>query len=291
MEAKLIIIKGKANKAEVALKLPCTIGRSREADLTIAHPMVSRQHCQVFEVDGLLKIRDLGSLNGTFLGDQQIQEAELYPNTEFSIGPLTFRAVYEYAGPAGAEPRFTPAGEPSAAGAADVPDFLPADEPPPAQPPLFGPRLSPTPEPDAGAVDASVWEAAMSDGEPAEPPIVRAAAPAPASPEEVAEQHAADALAEEDDESAEKDDESAEANSAEKAGGPSGKRGWWPFGGKSKAKKPSPEADNSSEDESTLPADAEAPAEPPRLPEAPEGAASTESPDDVDLDEFFKGLP
>jgi pSer/pThr/pTyr-binding forkhead associated (FHA) protein len=48
MEAKLVITKGKANKAEVKLKLPTTIGRSREADLTIAHPMVSRQHCQLF---------------------------------------------------------------------------------------------------------------------------------------------------------------------------------------------------------------------------------------------------
>ena len=64
MDAKLVIVGGKANKGPISLKLPTVIGRSREADLTVAHPMISRQHCRLFEVDGLLKIRDLGSLNG-----------------------------------------------------------------------------------------------------------------------------------------------------------------------------------------------------------------------------------
>jgi hypothetical protein len=96
MNAKLIIVGGKANKAEIALRLPTIIGRSREADLTMAHPMVSRQHCELYEDGGLLKIRDLGSLNGTFVGEKQIHEAELHPNTEFTVGPLTFRVEYDY---------------------------------------------------------------------------------------------------------------------------------------------------------------------------------------------------
>ncbi|MCR4411468.1 MAG: FHA domain-containing protein [Thermoguttaceae bacterium] len=98
MEARLTIVGGKANKKRVTLKLPIIIGRSRDADLTIAHPMVSRQHCELFEVQGLVRVRDLGSLNGTFIGDKQITEAALRPNDEFTIGPLTFRVDYEYAG-------------------------------------------------------------------------------------------------------------------------------------------------------------------------------------------------
>ena len=54
MEAKLVVVGGKANKAAVALNLPTIIGRSRDAGLTIAHPMVSRQHCELSEQDGLL---------------------------------------------------------------------------------------------------------------------------------------------------------------------------------------------------------------------------------------------
>ncbi len=94
MEAKLIVVGGKASKAKIALKLPTVIGRSREAGLTIAHPMISRRHCEVFEADGLLMVRDLGSLNGTVVGGQRVKESPLPPDAEFTVGPLTFRAEY-----------------------------------------------------------------------------------------------------------------------------------------------------------------------------------------------------
>jgi len=203
MEAKLIIIKGKANKAEVSLKLPSTIGRSREADLTIAHPMVSRQHCQVFEGNGLLKIRDLGSLNGTFLGEQQIQEADLYPGAEFSVGPLTFRVVYEYAGGPDAAPT-TALTEGSAAAdggsVKNTPDFQPASDELPGAPPV---SESPSPKGgaadfDGGPADVSSWGPVLREG--AIPPSSGTAPATPAgNPEDAAEQYAAEALAEEDD--------------------------------------------------------------------------------------------
>jgi hypothetical protein len=98
MEAKLIVIRGKANKGEVALNLPTTIGRSRDSDLTVAHPMVSRRHCEIFEADGALKIRDLGSLNGTFVNGERVTEAEVPPDAEITVGPLTFRAEYSQGG-------------------------------------------------------------------------------------------------------------------------------------------------------------------------------------------------
>lgn len=99
MEAKLIIVGGKANKRDVRLKLPTVIGRSREADLTVAHPMISRRHCELSEADGVLKLKDLGSLNGTFVGGERIDgEVTLRPDDEFTVGPLTFRVEYEYTG-------------------------------------------------------------------------------------------------------------------------------------------------------------------------------------------------
>jgi predicted component of type VI protein secretion system len=104
MEAKLIVVGGKASKAEIALKLPTVIGRSRAAGLTIAHPMVSRQHCELFETDGLLMVRDLGSLNGTFVDGQSIKESPLPPDAKFKVGPLTFRTAYHYEGDLGKLP-------------------------------------------------------------------------------------------------------------------------------------------------------------------------------------------
>jgi predicted component of type VI protein secretion system len=60
--------------------------------------MISRRHCEIFEVDGLLMIRDLESLNGTVVAGQRVYEAPLRPDEEFTVGPITFRVVYDYDG-------------------------------------------------------------------------------------------------------------------------------------------------------------------------------------------------
>lgn len=98
MEAKLVVVGGKANKAEVPLKLPATLGRGRDTQLTIAHPTVSRHHCQVYELDGVLMVKDKGSLNGTYIDGERIDaDRILRPGQTLTIGPLTFRAEYELA--------------------------------------------------------------------------------------------------------------------------------------------------------------------------------------------------
>ncbi len=104
MDAKLIVIGGKTSKESVALKLPTVIGRGRKVGLTVAHPMISRRHCELFEADGLLMVRDLGSLNGTVIDGRRIKESPLPPEGEFAVGPLTFRAQYEYEGDLNALP-------------------------------------------------------------------------------------------------------------------------------------------------------------------------------------------
>jgi predicted component of type VI protein secretion system len=111
MEAKLIVVGGRATKREIPLNLPAIIGRSRDAALTVAHPQISRQHCMLFDADGLLMLRDLGSTNGTFYQGNRVVEAPLLPDDTFSVGPLTFRASYEYLGDVSATP--TPQWAPS----------------------------------------------------------------------------------------------------------------------------------------------------------------------------------
>ncbi len=104
MDVKLIVVGGKASKGAISLKLPTVVGRSRDADLTVSHPMVSRRHCEIFDEEGLLSIRDLGSLNGTIVDGRRVSQAALCPDAEFTIGPLTFRAQYRYDGPLDAVP-------------------------------------------------------------------------------------------------------------------------------------------------------------------------------------------
>jgi predicted component of type VI protein secretion system len=91
-----VIVGGNVQIRQFDLHLPAVIGRSRGTDLTLGNPLVSRQHCEVFEANGMLMVRDLGSLNGTFVGDTRIAEQAMpvKPGDLFSVGPVTFRAVY-----------------------------------------------------------------------------------------------------------------------------------------------------------------------------------------------------
>src|SRR5256885_15704807 len=95
MDAKLVVVAGDAPAQQYELSLPTVIGRSRSVGVVVPNPLVSRQHCELFESQGLLMVRDLGSLNGTFVGDMRIaQEAALEPGELLTIGSVTFRAVY-----------------------------------------------------------------------------------------------------------------------------------------------------------------------------------------------------
>ncbi len=96
LNAKLVVVGGDAKAKEINLRLPCIIGRSREATLTLPHPLVSRQHTEITERDGRLFVKDLGSLNGTFLDNNRLEKEELLePNQLLTLGNVTFRAVYE----------------------------------------------------------------------------------------------------------------------------------------------------------------------------------------------------
>ena len=98
MNAKLLVVIDNVTKRVVSLQLPAVLGRSREADITVPHPLISRRHCEISEANGLLLLRDLTSLNGTMIGGRRIEFAALLPDGEFTIGPITFRVVYQYDG-------------------------------------------------------------------------------------------------------------------------------------------------------------------------------------------------
>jgi predicted component of type VI protein secretion system len=96
VEAKLVVVGGDAQARQFELRLPAVIGRSRSTDVRLGHPLVSRHHCEVFEADGILMVRDLGSLNGTFVGDSRIAEQAMpiQPGEVFTVGPVSLRAEY-----------------------------------------------------------------------------------------------------------------------------------------------------------------------------------------------------
>ena len=66
------------------------IGRRHDCDLRIPIMSVSKRHCQLNYNKGVLKIRDLGSRNGTRLNNKPIDEAAIQAGDSVEIGPLTF---------------------------------------------------------------------------------------------------------------------------------------------------------------------------------------------------------
>ena len=67
------------------------IGRRADADLRLAEPASSGIHAKIFAGTDGIRIRDLGSLNGTRVNGQRIVESLLRDGDRISIGRVTIR--------------------------------------------------------------------------------------------------------------------------------------------------------------------------------------------------------
>jgi pSer/pThr/pTyr-binding forkhead associated (FHA) protein len=91
MDVNLVLFKKDGSRK--AFSLPSTvtiIGRRHNCDLCIPLKSVSKRHCQLNQDEGVLKIRDLGSRNGTILNGKRIDEATIQAGDAVKIGPLAF---------------------------------------------------------------------------------------------------------------------------------------------------------------------------------------------------------
>lgn len=68
------------------------IGRHPNSDIVLDDITVSRRHAQVVYADGAYVVRDVGSLNGTYVNQQRTDEARLYHGDEVQVGK--FRLVF-----------------------------------------------------------------------------------------------------------------------------------------------------------------------------------------------------
>lgn len=104
MDAYLLLVGGDVRSEDIKLKLPATIGRGKEASITIPHPLISRLHCLLDEKRGWLVVRDLGSLNGTFVNNRPLHVSQrIHPGDLLTVGAITFKVVYDE--PSSAESR------------------------------------------------------------------------------------------------------------------------------------------------------------------------------------------
>jgi pSer/pThr/pTyr-binding forkhead associated (FHA) protein len=92
MDVNLVLLK--KNGSRKVFPLPSeitTIGRRRSCDLHIPLASVSKKHCQLHLDSGVLKLRDLGSRNGTNLNGKPVDEAVIQSGDLIEVGPLKFQ--------------------------------------------------------------------------------------------------------------------------------------------------------------------------------------------------------
>jgi predicted component of type VI protein secretion system len=72
--------------------LPSVVGRAPECDYQISNPLVSRQHCRLFEKDNKVWLCDLHSRNGTHVNGQRVTgDVPIRDGDRVDIGFLPYR--------------------------------------------------------------------------------------------------------------------------------------------------------------------------------------------------------
>jgi two-component system cell cycle response regulator len=91
-EACLVVIYGSELGRKYNLEAPSlTLGRSNKCDIQIDQESVSRAHSKVVNGGRSVRIRDLGSTNGTYVNDELVEERNLVDGDLIKIGRTIFK--------------------------------------------------------------------------------------------------------------------------------------------------------------------------------------------------------
>ena len=87
----LVLLRADGRRKNFALPRGITVvGRGRDCDFRIAVNSVSKRHCQLDYSNGSLRIRDIGSRNGTYINGKPIEEAVIGAGDTVKMGDSVF---------------------------------------------------------------------------------------------------------------------------------------------------------------------------------------------------------
>ena len=98
MNVRFVVTKPAAKAKTFQVRLPILVGRSEEVKFRIQQDRVSRKHCEFFEQEGRVYLRDLGSTNGTQLDGQLVETSVKIPlesGAVVQVGSLAFRVEFD----------------------------------------------------------------------------------------------------------------------------------------------------------------------------------------------------
>jgi EAL domain-containing protein (putative c-di-GMP-specific phosphodiesterase class I) len=82
---------GRQLRRTTVYPLPYRMGRLRGLSLSLTAESVSKEHAELFVKDGELRVRDLGSKNGTFVNCERISETPLREGDILHVAQVEFR--------------------------------------------------------------------------------------------------------------------------------------------------------------------------------------------------------
>jgi DNA-binding NtrC family response regulator len=98
---KLVAISGPSTGRGFAVtRSLATIGRHPTNDFVVEDPRVSGAHLELTRIGDRIRVRDVGSSNGTWIGTTRVHDVELGPGVELTIGDSTLRVEVEESAPA-----------------------------------------------------------------------------------------------------------------------------------------------------------------------------------------------
>ena len=100
-DSGLLVVKRGSNAGSRFVLGPheTTVGRHPQSDIFLDDVTVSRRHAEIRRADGAYAVHDVGSLNGTYVNRQRIEDGVLRHGDEVQIGK--FRLVFFFESAAG----------------------------------------------------------------------------------------------------------------------------------------------------------------------------------------------
>lgn len=83
-----VLVGGKRHELE---DRTLVLGRSRDCDITVDDPNISRRHAEISREEGAYWIADLGSTNGILVNGKRVERAKLEPDDEILLGTTVVR--------------------------------------------------------------------------------------------------------------------------------------------------------------------------------------------------------
>ena len=75
-------------------EFPYVIGRRRDCQGCLPYAFISRHHCEFTAEEGLARVKDLESYNGTFVNGRSANTPLTIENgDELTLGPMSFRVL------------------------------------------------------------------------------------------------------------------------------------------------------------------------------------------------------